>query len=462
MGEQLAEPTPRPDGSDTETSQSRPTSAVTGGRAHRAVLGKLVGTMTTVLIVAALVVGTYALYRIDRTGHDSPELTQRFQLDLTQQYEVPGELLGYREQGRFPVAMQQLAAIAAGRQGEVLVAGDRAIQVLNRSGKVTATIDLSGPPSCLAVAGAQDEQPGRVYVAVGQHVSVLSPTYELVQEWPELDAKSTITAIAVSGKHVFVADAGNRLVWHYDSDGKVLGKIGEADPGRQMPGFVVPSPYFDLAVDGDEVLHVVNPGMRRIEAYNFDGQLQSYWGVAGAKLADFFGCCNPAHLAMFPDGRFLTSEKGIPRIKVYSMDGDLQQVVAGPRQLGVEESALGDAREFEGACIWRGGRHFRRRPGVGSSQAVRDRISTNSSTVGGQDMNRAAGCTTDRREWLCGAMRYSLLGGVTAMAGLLLTRHSGNRCPGLTAPCETCGLLSGCELPRAQATRSPRVEKGQG
>ena len=38
----------------------------------------------------------------------------------------------------------------------------------------------------------------------------------------------------------------------------------------------------DVAISDDEILHVVNPGMRRVEAFSFDGELQSFWGRAGA------------------------------------------------------------------------------------------------------------------------------------------------------------------------------------
>ncbi len=41
--------------------------------------------------------------------------------------------------------------------------------------------------------------------------------------------------------------------------------------------------------------------------------LAASWGRAGSSVADFFGCCNPSHIARFADGRFVTSERGIPR-----------------------------------------------------------------------------------------------------------------------------------------------------
>ena len=36
---------------------------------------------------------------------------------------------------------------------------------------------------------------------------------------------------------------------------------------------------------------------------------------------------------MFPDGRFVTCEKGLVRVKVYDTDGTMSAVVAGPQQL---------------------------------------------------------------------------------------------------------------------------------
>jgi len=46
-------------------------------------------------------------------------------------------------------------------------------------------------------------------------------------------------------------------------------------------------------------------------------------------LEGFAGCCNPSHFALLPGGGFVTSEKGLPRVKEYSPDGTLRTVVAG-------------------------------------------------------------------------------------------------------------------------------------
>ncbi len=311
--------------------------------------GAVVGNVIAVVVVfVALAVGTYALFRLGGPGTSSATTSARFQLDLTAQMDVPAKLLQYTEQRRIPISLNAPKSVAVGPHGRLFVAGDESIEVLAPDGAATR-ITLDGPPTCLtAVAPDATDQSGTdnvlLYVGVNNRVVVLDRTGEIVRNWPAGDSDSVLTSIAVAGQDVFVADAGQRVVRHYDTSGKLIGTIGKPDPDRQMPGFVIPSPYFDLVVDQDEILHVVNPGMRRIEAYDSDGALQSFWGRGGSALADFFGCCNPAHLAIMPDGRFITAEKGIPRVKVYSPGGELLQVVAGPRQLGITAAALGDAR----------------------------------------------------------------------------------------------------------------------
>ena len=295
-------------------------------------------TIAVSVVAVALAVGAYTLFR---SGNGDANDSERPQLDLAAQMDVPSELLMYSQNQLLKVSVPAPTAIAVAPNGDVYVVGNMSIERLRRDGHSLVT-SLDGQPTCVAVSGEGAE--ALVYVGLGGRVVVLDESGTLAQQWPERDAKSLLTDIAVAGDSVFVADAGLRVVSHYSTDGALIGTIGQADPDRQMPGFIIPSPYFDLVIGPDEVLQVVNPGMRRVEAYNFDGELQSYWGQAGSAITDFFGCCNPAHLALLPDGRFVTSEKGIPRVKIYSPTGDLMHVVAGPRQLGVNAAALGDAR----------------------------------------------------------------------------------------------------------------------
>ena len=48
------------------------------------------------------------------------------------------------------------------------------------------------------------------------------------------------------------------------------------------------------------------------------------------KIEGFSGCCNPAHFAILDDNSFITSEKGMPRIKIYDQHGQFTGIVAPP------------------------------------------------------------------------------------------------------------------------------------
>jgi hypothetical protein len=305
---------------------------------------RLVRTVMIVVMLIALAVGLFALARLDLGDESRATTSPRFTLDLQAQVQIPPDRIAYRQQSQFSTTLQVPRALAVSSDGTILVAGDRAIVRLSAQGQVLGTIPLEQAPTCLAVGGAGAGAPEQIYVGCGRHVSVFSAEGEPVSQWPDLAPSAVLTAIAVGPQRVFVADAGQRVVHVLDAEGRTVGRIGAADPARHASEFIVPSPYFDLAIGPGELLWVVNPGLRRVESYTDGGELQSMWGESGSGLAEFFGCCNPAHLALLPDGRFVTSETGIPRIKVYSEAGEFEHVVAGPRELGVSSSALVDAR----------------------------------------------------------------------------------------------------------------------
>ncbi len=129
-----------------------------------------------------------------------------------------------------------------------------------------------------------------------------------------------------------MADAGNHIVWKFDKSGNRLKRIGEKDEARDIPGFIIPSPYFDVALDPDGFLWVANTGRHSIENYTKDGDFRTSWGEFSMGIEGFSGCCNPSHFAILEDGSFVTSEKGLARVKVYNRIGALVSVVALPDQ----------------------------------------------------------------------------------------------------------------------------------
>ena len=245
--------------------------------------------------------------------------------DLEELSAIDPALIRYKETGRINTELRSLHAVAVGPDDRIYLAGDKAIHVFGADTTRLSELKLSDSPRCLTVT-----EDSIVYVGMRDHVEVHHPEGLHELSWDGLGENAVLTSIAVSENHVFVADAGNRLVVRYDASGKLVRCIGRRDESRNIPGFSVPSPYFDLTVSPDGLLRVANPGQHRIEAYTFDGDLEFAWGNPSMAIDGFCGCCNPANFDMLPDGRFVTCEKGLPRIKVYSPEGDFESVVAGP------------------------------------------------------------------------------------------------------------------------------------
>jgi len=70
--------------------------------------------------------------------------------------------------------------------------------------------------------------------------------------------------------------------------------------------------------------------MHALENYTDEGVLRGFWEKTSMKIEGFSGCCNPAQMTIAPDGTFITSEKGLVRIKAYKASGELIGIVSPP------------------------------------------------------------------------------------------------------------------------------------
>lgn len=283
------------------------------------------------LVAVAVITAIAALVRLDTTGEKGSGLGAEFIYDIEALAKVDPDLLIYEESGRGIVTgfiQSSAIATAINSPGRVYVAGDSTVKVFSDEGAMVDQIKVGGTPRCLAIGGD-----GAIYVGMKDHVQVYDAQQKRVASWPSLGDKAVLTSIAFYKDDVFIADAGNRVVVRYDKAGNVVNHIGGKDEEKNIAGFVIPSPYFDLAVGGDGLLRVVNPGRHQIEAYTFEGDLEFSWGKPSAGIEGFCGCCNPVNFAMLDDDSFITCEKGLTRVKLYDADGGFVGVVAGPEQL---------------------------------------------------------------------------------------------------------------------------------
>lgn len=259
------------------------------------------------------------------TGRAAPP-DDPFDRELHRLRHVDPAVLTWDEVDRIGVDLTRPRGIASGADGRVWVAGDRALVLLDR-GRLRARLLLQTTPSCVA------ESPDGTEVVVGHedHLEVRGTDLALRSAWAVPGDGTQITGVAVGADVVWAADAGTKAVHRWDRGGRPLGRLGGPTP--QGPHFVIPSPFFDLGMDPAGSLWVANPGRHRIERYTADGELATVVGTSGADIGAFCGCCNPTHLAVLPDGRLVTSEKGLPRVKVLRPSGELDSVIAAGERL---------------------------------------------------------------------------------------------------------------------------------
>jgi len=292
------------------------------------------GLLIALAVAAAVAVAVIVVARTDTTGEQGSRLGKQFTYDLTELRRTDPKSILYKEAtDRIKLDLKEPLAIAVDHADRIYVAGDKAIHIFSSDGRRLSEITTGDTPRCLAVT-----KDGTIYVGISDHVEIYDSKGKPKARWASPAEKTVLTSIAVSEDNVFVADAGSRVVLRYDTSGKLIGRIGKKDAAKNIPGFVVPSPYFDLAVAPDGLLRVVNPGRHRIEAYTFDGYLEFSWGKFSTAMEGFCGCCNPVNFSLLPGGGFVTAEKGLTRVKIYDADGDFVGVVAGPELFSRHDS----------------------------------------------------------------------------------------------------------------------------
>lgn len=295
-------------------------------------------TLVGILIAVVCIIGIIAVLRFDATGERGNGLGSDFEYNLEQLAKIDPNLIIYEESiSPFNTGFSTTHALAVDGAGNIYVAGDKVIRIFDDTGKQHDEIELNSEPRCIAIENEENNKV--IFIGMKDHVEIYREE-KLSKTWQSLGDKAVLTSIAVSDEDVFVADAGNRIVIRYDKEGNIINRIGEKDESRNISGFVIPSPYFDLTIARDGLLRIVNPGIQKIETYTFAGDLEFSWGEYSNKIEGFCGCCNPVNIAiLFSDDSsgdedyFITSEKGLTRIKVYNNDGEFVGVVAGPEKL---------------------------------------------------------------------------------------------------------------------------------
>jgi len=263
-----------------------------------------------------------------------------FEYNIEHYKEIDTNLSDYTEVKQMPIDLHRIHGLAIDAHDNIYISGDHSVLILNPDGNVQSTVSTGASARCVSVDENFD-----LYLGMGDHVEIYDRKGVKKDEWESLGKDALITSVAISRENVFVADAGNQIVWKFDKSGKRTGKIGEKNEAKDIPGFLIPSPFFDVAVDSDGFLWVVNPGRHSLENYTQEGDFRTSWGQFSMDIEGFCGCCNPTHIVILEDGSLLTSEKGIPRVKVHNPLGNVVSVVVGPDQFAEGTKGLDLAKD---------------------------------------------------------------------------------------------------------------------
>jgi hypothetical protein len=231
-----------------------------------------------------------------------------------------------------------LKAVTVASDGRIFTGGESLIVSYDSKLNKLWQFETSGRINALSING------DTIYAASEETIYLISPSGKVINEWGPYEAKSLITSLSANKDYLAVADAANKIVFIIEKDGEVHSMIGQADEK-----LLIPSLYFDVCLTGDNMLFLAHTGKHRIEKWTTDGEFISSFGEPGSDPGKFCGCCNPAHFTGISGG-FITSEKGINRIKLLDSAGKFVEYVSSVN--GFIASAPLDVSSADGKTIY--------------------------------------------------------------------------------------------------------------
>jgi hypothetical protein len=235
---------------------------------------------------------------------------------------IPPELITYRQIAVFMCPVQEKPMCFAVQNDSTFIIGTAkppALSFFDESGTLLQTMDLPEEPTAIVC-----NELGDIAVAHPEHLALYTAEGDRKAFWQLPDKKSNVHCLVSTPEYLFAADTGKCCIYRFNAKGHLDLTFRK--------GFVVyASPITMTFSPHNGLLYITNPGKHRVEVFTQNGEYKPElcWGEPSTSLSGFAGCCNPIALAALDDGRILTVEKAIPRIKIFA-DGKLDGVVTGP------------------------------------------------------------------------------------------------------------------------------------
>jgi hypothetical protein len=209
-------------------------------------------------------------------------------------------------------------------QGGFVGAAKESLLFVKDGKTVSKAVKTDREPTAMAAGN------GQIYIGAGDHVEVYDLSGNKKAAWSATSEDGLISGMAVTKDGIYAADASQKAVFRFSPDGKLLNVID----AKELGGFVVPSGHFSVADSGDGNVWITNPGKHQVVKFSPEGKVVSAFGAPGLTIEGFNACCNPMSIAVLPDGRIVTAEKGRVRVKVYTAEGRLDGIIGGTETFG--------------------------------------------------------------------------------------------------------------------------------
>lgn len=238
-----------------------------------------------------------------------------------------------------------LSGIVVDSEDCVYALGDGEVRIFDPTGDFIQSHKAPAGTQCIAVG-----MESRIYYGLPGRVEIHDRRGSRLEGFSVGDGSrsANITAIKVCDSGILIADAAARLIHRFDLNGKQIGTIGIQ--GKNLR-FMLPNRSLDFDVDAEGVIFAADSGRHRVSFWNTNGALLGHFGRFGlSNLQDFVGCCNPVNLAIASDGKIITAEKVIARVKVFDRSGYLLALI-GPEHFDPKCTHLHLAADSKGRIL---------------------------------------------------------------------------------------------------------------
>ncbi|MGD0754676.1 MAG: hypothetical protein ABR927_06400 [Bacteroidales bacterium] len=260
-----------------------------------------------IILILLLFLG-YIIYDVAlRKEKDVAEISNTATPEITDSWKVTSTI---------DPASGKVESVGIMKNDNVVIGGDSFVACYDPELRMLWNNKTDRPVTSISASG------DTIFTSTTETIRMLDPKGRQIGEWGPFEDSAMITSVSANISFVVFADARNKVLMVLDKKGDLKSMIGKSGEP-----FILPSPYFDVAIDAANIIYVANTGKHRIEKRKIDGTMIEQFGGTGTSPEFYCGCCNPAHFALVPGG-FVTAEKGINRIKILNSKGEFVEFIS--------------------------------------------------------------------------------------------------------------------------------------